>query len=61
MSRRKGTRVHRFDIVHEAMLERAAKVLGVEDRELLRRLVWVAGRAPERWQELEAEVVAQDA
>jgi len=43
------------------MLERAAKVLGVDDRGLLRRLVWVAGRAPEAWQALEADVEAQHA
>ena len=61
MSRRKGTRVYRLDIVHEATLERAAEVLGVSDRELLRRLVWVAGRAPEAWQALERDVEALDA
>jgi hypothetical protein len=53
--------VFRFDIVHEVLLERTAARLAVEERELLRRLVWVAGRAPERFLSLEAEVVAEDA
>lgn len=61
MSRRKGTRVYRLDIVHEATLERTAAGMGTTDRELLRRLVWVAGRAPEAWQALEREVEALDA
>lgn len=50
-----------MDIVHEATLERTANNMGVTDRELLRRLVWVAGRAPEAWQALEREVEGLDA
>jgi hypothetical protein len=53
--------VYRLDIVHEATLERTAAVMGTTDRELLRRLVWVAGRAPEAWQALERDVEALDA